>query len=87
METKINELLDLLDKNEDIIYLESIKNNIPKEVIELINNYRNNPTVENKTKLYDNSFYKEYILHECNLNYLLMEINKKFKRSKNCENY
>ena len=38
-----------------------------------------------KKKIYDNPLYKEYIACESELNYLIMEINNKFKRGKICE--
>ena len=84
--TKLNELFDLLDQNEDIKKVDLLKRKITTKEIELINNYRNNPNIENKKKLYNNKIINDYLTHESNINYLIMQINNKFKRSKCCEN-
>ena len=82
---KLNELFDLLDNNKDIKKINALKNKITDVELKLINDYRNNPNIENKTKLYDNPLIKEYLICENNINYLIMEINKKFKRRKLCQ--
>ena len=82
---KLNELFDLLDNNKDIKKISELKNKITDIELKLINDYRNNPNIENKTKLYDNPLIKEYLIYENNINYLIMEINKKFKRRKLCQ--
>ena len=82
---KLNELFDLLDNNKDIKKINELKNKITDVELKLINDYRNNPNIENKTKLYDNPLIKEYLICENNINYLIMEINKKFKRRKLCQ--
>lgn len=84
--TKLNELFDLLDQNEDIKKVDLLKRKITTKEIELMNNYRNNPNIENKKKLYNNKIINDYLTHESNINYLIMQINNKFKRSKCCEN-
>ena len=85
MEEKLEELFNLFDKNQDIQNIDLLKNKITDKEKELIINYRNNPTIDNKKKLYDNEIIKEYLISENNLNYLIMEINKKLKRSKVCQ--
>ena len=86
LQMKLNELYNLLDNLDCIKNLERIKNNIDSELIELIQEYRLNPTIENKKKLYQNDIFLEYIKNETELNYLIMNINNKFKRkSGNCE--
>ena len=82
---KLNELFDLLDNNKDIKKINELKNKITDVELKLINDYRNNPNIDNKTKLYDNPLIKEYLICENNVNYLIMEINKKFKRRKLCQ--
>lgn len=82
----LNELMDLLDNNPDIKKINELKNNIDNDTLELINEYRINPSVSNKKRLFNNSFYIEYIKSESNLNYLIMEINNKLKRGHDCEN-
>ena len=83
IDKKLDELFILLDNNENIKRLQELKKNITNEEILLINDYRNNPTVENKKKLYDNKIINEYLICESNLNYLIMEINNKFKKRGN----
>ena len=85
MEEKLEELFNLFDQNQDIQNIDLLKNKITDTEKELIINYRNNPTIDNKKKLYDNEIIKEYLISENNLNYLIMEINKKLKRSKVCQ--
>ena len=84
IDKKLDELFTLLDKNKDIKKIKELKEKITDKEITLINNYRNNPTIENKKLLYDNLLINEYLIAESNLNYLIMEINSKFKRRKNC---
>ena len=85
IDKKLDELFTLLDNNQNIKKIENLKSKIGQKEIDLINNYRNNPTVENKQKLYDNKIINEYLICESNINYLIMEINNKFKRSCTCE--
>ena len=81
---KLDELFNLLDNNPDIKKINELKKSITDKEIRLINNYRNNPTIDNKKKLYDNRIINEYLMCESNINYLIMEINSKFKRSNGC---
>lgn len=83
---KLDELFKLLDNLDCIKNLERIKNINDPILLELINKYRNNPSIENKKELYKNELFLEYIKNEQELNYLIMEINNKFKRGNNCEN-
>ena len=85
IDKKLNELFSLLDNDENIKKIKELKNNITDTEINLIKEYRNNPTVINKKKLYDNEIINEYLILESNINYLIMEINSKFKRRRNCE--
>lgn len=86
LQTKLDELFNLLDNLPCIKNIEKIKGNIDDELKTLISNYRSNPTVDNKMKLYKNEKYLEYIKNETELNYLIMNINNKFRRkSGNCE--
>ena len=79
IKNKLDELLDLLDNNKNIIEISKLKKNIPKSLLEGINNYRLNPSISNKQKLYSNSFYKEWINNEQNINYIIMNINKNLR--------
>ncbi len=85
--SKINELLDLLDQNENIKEIEVLKSKISKETINLIKEYQEKPSIELKNKILSDPDYKKYLECETNINYLIMNINKKFKRSHVCENH
>ena len=85
IDKKLNELFLLLDNDSDIKKIIMLKENITNNEIELIKEYRNNPTVSNKKKLYDNEVINEYLTCETNINYLIMMINNKLKRRHNCE--
>ena len=87
IDKKLDELFNLLDHNEDIIAIEKLKKRITSKEIDLINNYHNNPSITNKKKLYDNNIINEYLICESRINYLIMEINQRFKRSKCCESH
>lgn len=84
IEKKLDELFSLLDKEDSIKKIKKIKTKITDKEINLINNYRSNPTVDNKKKLYENKVINEYLKCESNINYLIMELNSKFKRRKSC---
>ena len=85
--SQINELLDLLDQNNNIKEIEELKNNISQETINLIKKYQIKPSIELKEKILSDPNYKKYLECETNINYLIMNINKKFKRSHICENH
>ena len=84
IDKKLEELFLLLDKDDNIKEIKKLKSKISDKEISLINNYRNNPTIENKKVLYENELINEYLICESKLNYLIMEINNKFKRRKSC---
>ena len=81
---KLDELFKLLDDNEYIKNINYIKKNIDYNTLSLINNYRNNPNLENKKKLYNNELISKYLKNEVELNYLIMGINNKFRRRGKC---
>lgn len=85
IDKKLNELFTLLDKEPNIKKMKKIKSKITQEEINLVSNYRNNPTIDNKKKLYNNKIINEYLICESNINYLIMNINNKFKRRNSCE--
>ena len=84
IDQKLDELFILLDSDENIKRLKKLKSKISDKEIKLIASYRDNPTIENKKKLYENKIINEYLTCESNLNYLIMSINSKFKRRKSC---
>ena len=79
---KLDELFHLLDQDENICKMVSLKKKITQEEIDLIKKYRLNMTIDNKKKLYNNKLINEYLTLENNINYLILEINTRFKRSK-----
>ena len=79
---KLDELFSLLDKDDNIKKIKKLKMKITDNEINLIKEYRNNPTIDNKKRLYNNKLINEYLICESNINYLIMEINNKFKRRK-----
>ena len=85
IDNKLNELFSLLDSDINIKKIASLKEKITDKELNLINEYRNNPTISNKKKLYDNKVINEYLTCETNINYLIMTINNKLKRRHNCE--
>ena len=85
LDKKLDELFALLDSNLDIQKIKKIKNRISDNELRLIDSYRNNQSIENKKKLYENQVINDYLVCENNINYLIMQINNKFKRSKSCE--
>ena len=76
----INELLDLLDKNEDIKKIKILKENLLKDNVFLkqLDDYKLFKTVEKKQKLFENKDYKEYLIRENNINLLILNIKNKF---------
>ena len=85
IDKEMDELFKLLDNNKDIKRIKELKNKITDKEINLVNNYRSNPNIDNKKILYSNKVINEYLICESNLNYLIMEINSKFKRSHICQ--
>ena len=77
----INELMDLLDKNEDICKIKSLKNSLlnDKDFMNQLNYYKLNPSIESKKKLFSNLNYKTYLECEENINFLIFKIKDKFK--------
>lgn len=81
IDKKLAELFNLLDNHEDIKKIGELKKKITDQELSLVMEYRNNPTVSNKKKLYDSEVINDYLICESNVNYLIMAINNKFKRS------
>ncbi len=84
IDKKIDELFLILDDDEKIKKIKELKYKITDKEINLIRDYQKNPTIETKKKIFDNKIINEYLKCENDINYLIMEINSKFKRSKNC---
>ena len=77
----INDLLDLLDKNSDIIKIKYLKGILlnDSDFLSELDNYKIVKTVENKKKLYQNKDYLEYLKSKTNINILIQKIQNKFK--------
>lgn len=85
IDKEMDELINLLDNNYYIKKIKVLEKKITNKELCLIEKYRNNPSVQNKKVLYDNEIINEYLICESNINYLIMEINNRFKRSKICQ--
>lgn len=82
---KLDELFIILDNNGDIKKLMILKEKIGEEELLLIKNYRDNPTIEKKKELYNNTLLNDYLVCENNINYIIMLVNSKFKGDHSCE--
>ena len=76
----INELMDLLDKDEDIIKVKELKKELLNDSPFLcaLKNYKLEKNINNKKILFDNPKYLEYLNSTNNINMLILEIKKKF---------
>ena len=81
----LNELIALIDKDIDSKF--NYNNVIDKNLKILINEYQKNSTSFNKEKLYQNKEFSNINNKIIYINYLIMNINSKFKvlRSNKCE--
>lgn len=79
----INELLDILDKDENIIKIKKLKNKLLNDnnLLENIRSVNNNPSIESKKKLFNNFDYKEYLKLESNINLIILSIKQKMNFS------
>ena len=76
----LNELFDLLDENQDIKRIKTLKGKLINN-LELQNNlslYKETRNVESKKKLYENQDYVKYLESENNIRLLIADIKKKF---------
>ena len=76
----LNELFDLLDENQDIKRIKTLKGKLINNP-ELKNNlslYKETRSVESKKKLYENQDYVKYLESENNIRLLIADIKKKF---------
>lgn len=72
----MQELFSLIDQ---FLGNNDFKSNMAKETKILLNNYHNNPTMENKQILYQRDDYKKYLEYENSINYLIMNLNQKLR--------
>lgn len=86
---KTYELIDTLDNSSLIKELSYYKDKIinDKYILNLINEYNNSDNDEEKInikkELYDNINYKKYMENYNKLNYIIMDINNRFKKITN----
>ena len=76
----INELLDLLDKNNDIVKVKELKNALLNDspFLHTLNNYKLEKSIDSKKTLFKNPKYLEYLNCTNNINMLILEIKRKF---------
>lgn len=86
----INELLDLLDKNQDIKNIKVLKEELLKDKSfqEKMDMYHLTKTVNNKQKLLENHLYLKYLKCESNINFLIQDIKNNFNvfNTRKCHN-
>ena len=77
----INELLEILDKNSDIVNLKELKKTLLNDsnFLRDLEKFHLIKTVENKKILYQNDNHLKYLKCETNINILIQEIKNKFK--------
>ncbi len=75
----LNELMNLLDKNEDIIKVRKLKKNLLQNSIFLnqIKCFQEEKSLKIKEELLKNNDYREYLNCETNISFMIMEIKKK----------
>lgn len=84
LRTKLDELYKLLDNVPCIKNIEKIKNDIPADLVFLIDEYRLTKNAVIKKHLYQNDVFCQYIENETALNFLIFKINNLFKESRHC---
>ena len=79
----INELLDILDKDENIIKIKELKNKLlnDQKLLEDIKNVNINPSIDGKKNLFNYIDYKEYLRLESNINLIILSIKQKLNFS------
>lgn len=78
---KMNNLIDELDNNKSIINIKRLNKRISedKELLLMIERYRNNRDINIKKDIINNSLFREYKEEERNVNFIILEINKRLR--------
>ena len=87
MNKLIDELITLISNNNDFQEMVKYQKRIDNHTKELIKEYHINKSIELKKEILKDHNYKEYLKYADNFNYLVMQINQKFKRSHVCANH
>lgn len=82
---KIENLKNELDKTPDIKKVKDLNEKIrkDKELLKLLEEYKNYPKEETKNKIQNNKLFKEYKESETDINILILQINKKLNEISN----
>ena len=77
----IDDLLDILDKDENIINIKKVKTKLLNNLdfLSCIEKYKLSKDINDKKKLYENIDYVNYLKYETNINILIQSIKSKFK--------
>lgn len=82
---KIEKLKISLDNEEIVKKIKKLNTELDKDkgLLELLSNYKTNPTQELKNQVYNNELYRKYKESETDLNLLILSINQKLKEISN----
>ncbi len=84
---KLDELLDLLDKNAYLNNMINYQKLVKDHTKSLIDEYHLYPNIKLKEEILKDTNYREYLNNENNFNYLIMEINKRFRSKHACHKW
>ena len=78
---KVENLKDELDKTESIVNIKKLNNKIKedKELRTLLEKYKNTSNINVKEEIMSNELFKKYKEEETNINFIILEINKRLK--------
>lgn len=78
---KVEILKDELDKNKSIVNIKKLNKKImeDKELITLLEKYKNTNNINVKEEIMSNKLFKKYKEEETNINFIILEINKRLK--------
>ena len=87
---KVNELKEELDNTKEVKELKTINNEIMKdnELLENIKRYNETQDEKIRERIINNKLFREYKHNENEVNFLILEINKKLKEingSRSCQ--
>lgn len=78
---KVENLKDELDKTESIVNIKKLNKKIKedKELRTLLEKYKNTNNINVKEEIMSNELFKKYKEEEININFIILEINKRLK--------
>jgi cell fate (sporulation/competence/biofilm development) regulator YlbF (YheA/YmcA/DUF963 family) len=82
---KTNELIDAIDKCPTVLEIKELNKELEnnKELLNLIEDYKNTKNESIKEKIISNDFFRKYKEKETDINILIMSINQKLKKISN----